>query len=64
MSAACRCRRAPASSPILDAAQWLATGNRDKNRAAVPQLREKFGLSAGEAVEALRESRLILARSH
>ncbi|ESY56583.1 MULTISPECIES: hypothetical protein [unclassified Mesorhizobium] len=48
---------------IAKAALWLATGDRDKNRAAVPQLREKFGLSAADAVAALRESRLILARS-
>lgn len=64
MSAATAARPALASSPILDAAQWLATGGADKARAAVPQLREKFGLSATEAVEALRESRLILARAH
>ncbi|TGT47322.1 hypothetical protein EN812_05975 [Mesorhizobium sp. M4B.F.Ca.ET.169.01.1.1] len=52
------------SDTVSAAAHWLATSDRDKARAAVPQVREKFGLSAAEAVEALRESRLILARAH
>lgn len=64
MSAATAARRAPASSTILDAAQWLATGGADKTKAVVPQLRERFSLSAVDACEAIREANLIRARSH
>jgi len=53
----------PSSSDIAAAAQWLATGGADKTKAAVPQLRKRFGLSATEAVAAIRESNLIKARS-
>lgn len=53
------------SSPALvsEAAMWLATGGADKSKATVPQLRERFGLSALHAVQAIRESNLIKARS-
>lgn len=64
MSAATAVRRAPEhSSPILDAAQWLATGGADKAKAIVPQLRDRFNLSARDACEAIREANLIRARA-
>ncbi|TIP06635.1 MAG: hypothetical protein E5X72_00015 [Mesorhizobium sp.] len=46
------------------AATWLATGGADRTKATVPQVRERFGLSALQAVQAIRESHLIKARSH
>ena len=46
------------------AALWLATGGADKTKAALPQIRKRFGLTAAEAVAAIRESNLIRARSH
>jgi hypothetical protein len=49
---------------VIEAARWLATGGSDKTRAPVPQLRERFGLSLAEAVEAIREAALIRARAH
>ena len=52
------------SALVEEAARWLATGGSDKSRAPVPQLRERFGLSAGEAIEAIREANLIRARAH
>ena len=51
------------SETILVAARRLATGGSDKTRAPVPQLRERFGLSPAEAVEAIREANLIRARA-
>ncbi|TIU24400.1 MAG: hypothetical protein E5W49_00505 [Mesorhizobium sp.] len=50
--------------PILEAARWIATGGADKTKATVPQIRERFGLSALQAVQAMRESRLVQARAH
>jgi Transcriptional Coactivator p15 (PC4) len=49
---------------VIQAAAWVATGGIDRSRAAVPQLREKFGLSAPQACHALREAALIRARAH
>lgn len=49
---------------VLEAARWLATGGSDRARPPVPQLRERFGLSPAEAVEAIREANLIRARAH
>ncbi|TJV42388.1 MAG: hypothetical protein E5Y02_14735 [Mesorhizobium sp.] len=46
------------------AASWLATGSADRTKALVPQLQERFGLTALQAVQAMRESRLVLARAH
>lgn len=46
------------------AALWLATGGVDRTKAALPQLRRRFGLTAAEAVEAIRQSNLIKARAH
>lgn len=51
-------------SDIDAAAQWLATGGADRTKAVVPQLRQRFGLTAAEAVAAIRESNLIQARAH
>ncbi|MFK0687970.1 hypothetical protein ACFX5Q_07165 [Mesorhizobium sp. IMUNJ 23033] len=51
-------------SPVDLAAMWLATGGADKSKATIPQVRERFGLSALQAVQAVRESNLVLARSH
>jgi hypothetical protein len=51
-------------NPVSLAAKWLATGSADKSKAVVPQLKERFGLTALQAVEAMRESNLMLARAH
>ncbi|MER8567602.1 hypothetical protein NKH85_17190 [Mesorhizobium sp. M0924] len=51
-------------SPVNLAANWLATGSVDRTKAIVPQLQDKFGLTALQAVQAMRESRLVLARAH
>ncbi|CAN7600454.1 hypothetical protein LJR234_004646 [Mesorhizobium amorphae] len=55
---------AKSENPVNLAANWLATGSADRNKALVPQLQEQFGLTALQAVQAMRESRLVLARSH
>ena len=46
-----------------EAALWLATGGRDKGRAVVPQLIERYGLTAAQACEAIRQANLIRARA-
>lgn len=52
------------SEAIAEAARWLATTPREQRaRKTVPDLRARFGLSAGQAIEAIRESNLILARA-
>ncbi len=51
------------SDPVQAAAQWLATGGADKSRSPVPQLRERFGLCAKGACEAIREAQLMRARA-
>jgi hypothetical protein len=49
---------------IEEAARWLATTPRHQRpRPIVPSLRQRFGLSAAEACEAIREARLIAARA-
>ncbi|RVD31438.1 hypothetical protein [Mesorhizobium sp. M4B.F.Ca.ET.017.02.2.1] len=52
------------SGGVQAAAHWLAAGGADRSKAAVPQLRQRFGLTAAEAVAAIRESNLIQARAH
>lgn len=49
---------------VADAANWLATGSADRTKALVPQLQDRFGLTALQAIQAMRESRLVLARAH
>ncbi|RUV41082.1 MAG: hypothetical protein EOQ55_00805 [Mesorhizobium sp.] len=51
-------------SDVAAAARWLASGGADRAKAIVPQLRKRFGLNAAEAVQAIRESHLVLARAH
>jgi hypothetical protein len=58
------------AAKLDEAALWLATGGRDlatggrdKGRAAVPQLIEKYGLTPGQACEAIRQANLIKARA-
>ncbi|WP_434723067.1 hypothetical protein [Mesorhizobium sp. RIZ17] len=46
------------------AAVWLATGGANRTMATIPQIRERFGLSALQAVQAVRDSNLMLARGH
>lgn len=50
-------------SDVEAAALWLATGGVDRTKAAVPQIRERFGLTAAEAVESIRRANLIKARA-
>lgn len=52
------------ANPVDLAAIWLATGSADRTKALVPQLQDRFGLTALQAVQAMRESRLVLARAH
>lgn len=49
---------------IAQAAKWHALNPRHITQPAVPVLRERFGLSALEACEALSQARLIWARAH
>ncbi|MDN2579196.1 hypothetical protein [Aquibium sp. ELW1220] len=52
------------SAAVDAAAEWLALNPRDKiNRPVVPMLRERFGLSAMEAIEAIRAANLRHARA-
>ncbi|WP_164480448.1 hypothetical protein [Mesorhizobium sp. Root552] len=51
-------------STIKQAATWLATGGAQQGKAVVPQLRDKFNLSASDACAAIREANLIKARAH
>lgn len=52
------------TDPVKRAAIWLATTpNTAKPRPVVPYLREQFGLSAVEAIQAITESNLIRARA-
>jgi len=49
---------------MKEAARWLATTpNAAKPRPVIPYLREQFGLSAVEAIQAITESNLIRARA-
>jgi hypothetical protein len=53
------------TNAVLDAAKWLATTPSAKRpHPLVPHLQRAFGLSAKEAVEAIREANLIKARAH
>lgn len=49
-------------STIATAARWLAT-EKVPPHPIVPTLRERFGLSALDAIQAMREAQLIKARS-
>tara|TARA_B100000678_G_scaffold255508_1_gene233292 strand:- start:318 stop:500 length:183 start_codon:yes stop_codon:yes gene_type:complete len=52
------------SEAIQKAARWLATAPRHEVQpAAVPALKRRFGLTAQEAVAAIREANLIKARA-
>jgi len=42
------------ASSVMDAARWLAGGGAADGEAVVPQLRRDFGLSAKEAIDAIR----------
>ena len=46
-----------------EASLWLATGGRDESRPAVPQLQKRFGLTAKQACDAIRNANLIRARA-
>lgn len=50
------------SDAIQKAARWLAT-EKTPPHPIIPALRKQFGLSATEAVQAIRESNLIKARA-
>lgn len=50
-------------TPVQAAALWLATTRRNRSRPIVLQLRERFGLTAVEAVAAIHEANLRLARA-
>ncbi|MDX8438333.1 hypothetical protein [Mesorhizobium australafricanum] len=52
------------TSEVEAAALWLATGGIDRTKAAVPQIRQRYGLTAAQAVEAIRRAQLIKARAH
>jgi hypothetical protein len=51
------------TTKLDEAALWLATGGKDKGRAVVPQLVEKYGMTAAQACEAIRQANLIRARA-
>ncbi|MER8520209.1 hypothetical protein NKI48_29725 [Mesorhizobium sp. M0644] len=52
------------ANPVDLAASWLATGSADGTKALVPQLQDRFGLTALQSVQAIRESRLAQAKAH
>lgn len=51
------------SDAISRAADWLMEPRAEKARATVPELRGRFGLSARDAIEAIKEANLRRARS-
>lgn len=51
------------SNRITEAARWIVHGDRDKDKPLVQALKERFGLSAREACEAIAEANLIRARA-
>lgn len=52
------------SAAIDEAAAWLAsTPRRHRDKPAVPLLRERFGLTASEACQAIAAANLIRARA-
>ncbi|RWB98875.1 MAG: hypothetical protein EOQ56_19260 [Mesorhizobium sp.] len=57
-------QKSEAADIVTNAANWLATGSADRTKALVPQLQDQFGLTALQSVQAIRESRLVLARAH
>lgn len=53
-----------ATADMAAAARWLATTpDTAKPRPVLPYLQKAYGLSAGQAVAAIRESQLIRARA-
>ncbi|ESX95873.1 hypothetical protein [Mesorhizobium sp. LNJC405B00] len=47
------------SAAIEEAAAWLRSDNRDRiGRPIIPHLKQTFGLTAAEAIEAIREANL------
>lgn len=53
---------APAAK-IDEAAKWLAVTPRSQRGPAVPEVQRRFGLTAAEACEAVRQAGLIRARA-
>jgi hypothetical protein len=54
-----------ANLPISKAAVWLATTSQHQRpEHLIPHLRETFGLTNAEAIEAIRENHLIKVRAH
>lgn len=49
---------------VKQAAHWLAvTPEAEKPHPIIPHIRERFGLSAMQAIEAINQARLIRARA-
>ncbi|MEW6630311.1 MAG: hypothetical protein AB1440_05535 [Pseudomonadota bacterium] len=49
---------------IAHAGEWLSTTSRERiGRPIIPTLKEKFGLSTQEAIEAVREAQVRRARA-
>lgn len=53
-----------AEATIQKAAKWLAVTPRSQRGHAIPELQKRFGLTAAQAVDAIRAADLIKARSH
>jgi hypothetical protein len=52
------------STAVDEAARWLAnTPDGRRPHPIIPHLQRQFGISAGEAVQAIRQSNLIRARA-
>lgn len=52
------------SAAIDEAAAWLRSGSRERiSRPIIPHLKQAFGLTAAEAIEAIREANLRRARA-
>lgn len=50
---------------IKQAAQWLATTpQRQRPQPIIPHLQKTYGLSAAQAIEAIRKAHEIAARAH
>ncbi len=53
------------TAAIDEAAMWLATTPRaQRTQPVIPELRERFGLCAHDAICAIRQADLIRARAH
>lgn len=50
--------------PVAGAARWVVEGRRDPKRPMIPQMRAKFGISAKQAISALREAHELLEAKH